>query len=867
MEQLRREAQGKAESHAPVTTKSPLTEEARTNDTITQQEKLSSTAGTSDAKEPHANDITQFGLASMIPGLFMTSAEGQDVQSSAAAAIHDEAIPAEANRDAALENATAYRAAGAETESRRLDTTQTSGIRPSSSHLSPKRPLASDSFVSDSEPQTKRPYLSPSTREPEPMEYDIPERDDASEGEIVEETEDELMESIPKSPGRSSSTEDRAMLDISGAERNDAQSPPLDSQETSPLQIASTHDTAGADLYKAKQSEIEAMRKRIVEMEQRKQLRKSMSQAQSPAPSSSGIPSTGKDAQLMGGSPAPSVNAQGGVGGTGLESRSVAARAISKLTPEQLAERAAALKADLLKQRAQRQKILQAGLPDLNAEVQKTESRLEKAQADLAQVRQDVERRRAELARLVKLEEEMIDDVAHLETQLQEGRSGQKQYSDELHALKAEKLSANSAATGDQTAASASQTRSHSTGVSDSSLELAQPAAAAKLHDGIKAISPDEQSMAPSPESTSGPMTNSANEDNAIESPNSRLVSNAQTPSVSGSDVPFHQGVEQTDVGAHLIRSRERYDDEMGTLSVSGNEIDLDEKLATATPDEHPLDQTQHHSEESPMDIDESDGSASMSDSGSDDDDDEEEYEPADAETIQPEQTGDDESDEYDPEETALPNNDHNVEAYDLAENVDMTAAPPFPEAEQEQSPEGPFTSTEKTGAKIDDADLGLHVLPQGQSLSTSPDTPRQDDQGNGLPLTNANTLTQPQDVPDVAEAVAAEVAPLPDGLAAPAKHFVPYQTPLRSFKSFRFHPEFNDVVKNGYRSLTYSNNIDPRRPLCPTELSGETCSDTTCHEQHFRQLGLTGMFNERHAFASPFPSRTTETDHIFSNR
>ena len=69
-----------------------------------------------------------------------------------------------------------------------------------------------------------------------------------------------------------------------------------------------------------------------------------------------------------------------------------------------------------------------------------------------------------------------------------------------------------------------------------------------------------------------------------------------------------------------------------------------------------------------------------------------------------------------------------------------------------------------------------------------------------------------------------------------------PYKSPLSSFQSFRYNEQFSKAPPaTGFRSLTYSNNIDPKVPLCPTELSGDVCVDAMCEEQHFRHLGLSG--------------------------
>ncbi|KAL4808718.1 hypothetical protein BDV18DRAFT_132983 [Aspergillus unguis] len=68
---------------------------------------------------------------------------------------------------------------------------------------------------------------------------------------------------------------------------------------------------------------------------------------------------------------------------------------------------------------------------------------------------------------------------------------------------------------------------------------------------------------------------------------------------------------------------------------------------------------------------------------------------------------------------------------------------------------------------------------------------------------------------------------------------FSPYSSPLKMFKAYRYHPNYNDNVPNGYRSLTYSHNIDPLKYLCPFETSGGVCNDRSCEHQHFRDIAL----------------------------
>ena len=63
-----------------------------------------------------------------------------------------------------------------------------------------------------------------------------------------------------------------------------------------------------------------------------------------------------------------------------------------------------------------------------------------------------------------------------------------------------------------------------------------------------------------------------------------------------------------------------------------------------------------------------------------------------------------------------------------------------------------------------------------------------------------------------------------------------PYESPLRYFHAYRFHPEYQNAVSGGLKSLTYSNRIDPEKELCPYELSGKQCP-ADCEFQHFGSI------------------------------
>ncbi|KAH0495661.1 hypothetical protein TgHK011_009196 [Trichoderma gracile] len=94
------------------------------------------------------------------------------------------------------------------------------------------------------------------------------------------------------------------------------------------------------------------------------------------------------------------------------------------------------------------------------------------------------------------------------------------------------------------------------------------------------------------------------------------------------------------------------------------------------------------------------------------------------------------------------------------------------------------------------------------------------------------------REVDQVSEAVAAPAsAPVPAS-DAPQTTFVPYESPLRYFHAYRFHPEYSKTVSGGLRSLTYSNKIDVKHQLCPDELLNKSCSKgKDCVFQHFEDM------------------------------
>ncbi|OIW30861.1 hypothetical protein CONLIGDRAFT_293095 [Coniochaeta ligniaria NRRL 30616] len=106
------------------------------------------------------------------------------------------------------------------------------------------------------------------------------------------------------------------------------------------------------------------------------------------------------------------------------------------------------------------------------------------------------------------------------------------------------------------------------------------------------------------------------------------------------------------------------------------------------------------------------------------------------------------------------------------------------------------------------------------------------------VPATISDVTRSRDDIQEIEVAVASEpkqpVAPKPNS------SFVPYESPLRYFRAFKFHPEFNKFVPGGQKSLTYSNKIDPRKELCPSELQGGACPrGEACEFQHLSSIGI----------------------------
>ncbi|KAJ3467150.1 hypothetical protein MRS44_004714 [Fusarium solani] len=160
----------------------------------------------------------------------------------------------------------------------------------------------------------------------------------------------------------------------------------------------------------------------------------------------------------------------------------------------------------------------------------------------------------------------------------------------------------------------------------------------------------------------------------------------------------------------------------------------------------------------------------------------------------------DESSDEYEPTEAGI--------------ELPSQQAPSHPQSPASQSNVADDTLLETT-----DADM------QGAS-ATSP-IPHAISTGNGeLGF---------DDIGEVNETMTTQGMPETNG---PRSSFIPYETPLHYFRAYRFHPQFEDSVSGGLRSLTYSNKIDVKKEVCPDQLTEGSCPrGNECPFQHFEEM------------------------------
>jgi hypothetical protein len=387
---------------------------------------------TTNSRQPEpaesAADFHLNGVASAIPGLFMTNLA--DISSVSSENRRDEPLQIEKVDEPMRTNSTATSVSQEASTDFESNFGQSPGGHMLPVRLPQKRPLASDSF-DEAGPSSKRPFG-------QKQSYDKVEIV-LSEGESDGEVEDVEMELDEESDEERPTHQDGIVSAVSVRESTIRNLPPLTdfpspNPTTHSTSVINTPTSTAAqtpgrekdkeELWKAKHQEIELMRKKIAEMEERRKAKQSATHVSSPKaagnvttpvirtslarpsqPSSPGLPK-----------PPPPI------GGNADFSREVVqSPVLTPFRPEELPSTPSTplhaikepIKAEDLRQKLLRRKATREGTPNA-AEIEIRRAQLAEKRAKLAELKREAERREAEI----------IEESRLLEAQLQAELNG-----------------------------------------------------------------------------------------------------------------------------------------------------------------------------------------------------------------------------------------------------------------------------------------------------------------------------------------------------------------------------------------------------------------------------------------------------------
>jgi hypothetical protein len=686
-----------------------------------------------------------------IPGLFMTSDEAQNIEEHpppTAGSQADKSAHMSLDLEQVLEQ-TSRASSTSVPNARQGSLTESNlaylGNEGPTGRLPQKRPLASDSFDEPAAPPTKRQFGRKDSVENVEIQVSDGESDDGSDGIGMDIDEDSQASGLLIS----SSTPSKE-----ASEQSTQTSPPVAKlPEPRLVQTPTANSSVGMstptkekdkeDLWRAKNLEIEAMRKRIAEMEQRRKAKQSQSQAQSPQASLPTTPASPKfhtpsrsQTSTNSGSALPAtvsnpIYPQSNIKTNPHTPVSVDEHSSKNISLSRLASGSPSQTEDLRKKMARR-KELQDGLPNLDAEVRATQLKLAQTKARLAAIKREAEKREAEIREARQREAEIAAEALKLEEQLNVGLNGRSRFSKELQSLGADL----EAIPEDQN-------------IYDDSLEpdftapgseYVLPPTAQPNASGTRKIPVDE------PVATGGPVVNADNsstianevthkindetEEDKEQSPITEAAHNARTSAPHAASQLNFQSYEALDneSGSH---AQTPTDPDSSQSSVVLHRLDEAAVEASYILTEPSAD-LKGVVEEPEID---NDGSVSMSDSGSED------YEPAEIPDVT--QVSDLESDGYDPDDVLASENIDQGEVSDLDDDYE-----PAEEVEpmDVDLPNIHLTSTNNYHLSE------VHEPDTVDQQPSNPYSPKQVDKSpvndieNGLELPEANTLTKMQD-------------------------------------------------------------------------------------------------------------------------
>jgi Putative zinc-finger domain len=745
-----------------------------------------------------------------IPGLFMTN----EAHSNAPDTKNVEKVdsPIEMLNDPISISSTSDNISQRTSAERDNDSVRTPGGHTLPMRLPQKRPLASDSF-DEQMPALKRPF----GRKDSHGKVEIVLSEAESEGEV----EDVEMELDEESDEEQQTTRND-LPPVSRPQSNIRNLPALTDfpspRPVAPLASGIATPTSSAiqtpgrekekeELWKAKNQEIELMRKKIAEMEERRKAKQNATRAISPKAAGKPIipvirtsltrPSNSESPGLA----KPLINAEASASSGILISPMLPASRPEELpsTPSTpLHAIKEPLKAEDLRQKLLRRKTIREGTPN-TAEMEIRQAQLAEKRAKLAELRREAERREAEI----------LEETRMLEAQLQAGLDEHESYEDgpstengyfeeDSNAMEPKSKDASFAADVDPQ----DGVKEGCSPVQSSSPMRTQGSPLETFPDQ----SPSRADTVPRSSAEEGIVDEGSGMVHTMSSMATNLDAKRQAPQElsvrpRGQDVETAIIPPPDDTSSMSIHGTGRMDDVDSPSSLNEDELADDAPPNTFEADS----------------IDE-DGSVSMSDSVSED------YEPAEPEQIEDDQAEND-SEPYEPAEVPVTVNEVQQPTF-LQDKLDepITVDTPIPEAPPQST--SPLHHQSNQPIYIDDSEDGMQltepdVINKPQVISQSPDDGNSDNVRTWTfwSLQSDTILQVPQ----------------------PISYFTPYETPRKYFKNFRYHDRFPETVASGYKSLTFSNSIDPRKPFCPTELAGQACQDPNCKEQHFRQVALTG--------------------------
>lgn len=180
----------------------------------------------------------------------------------------------------------------------------------------------------------------------------------------------------------------------------------------------------------------------------------------------------------------------------------------------------------------------------------------------------------------------------------------------------------------------------------------------------------------------------------------------------------------------------------------------------------------------------------------------------------------------------------------DTALNGDRTDNPPEPSTEHEAEARGLQAEILSPALADDSTPPILANADSQESGSESADLPGHI--SKGVSDAADDELELPQQVYNGRSTEPATNLASEDTTGMPSRtDFVPYESVLKGFLSYRFHPNFRKDVAGGLKSPTYSNKINPQVQFCLDFLLGTCTRGASCKYQHIDAVGISGKCSD----------------------